>query len=290
MNNDKKRRLWEPQSGVKPASETSGGEVLQDGEQGSVIPAPVPPDTGSTENGEQRTRRRNLGAASSASNTSPTSVASDTSTPSAPSTPSPTSVTLRPEIVEATLLSLPESNEPKAVEKALFELAGRLKGIDGFAAADEPMRLQVLSRWHQHAKSKGLNLDLDEAELIFDQAWADRIWPIGKHPIPMILEMVRAGAIEIPHEIASIRNRLERELATVCMELQRRQGDKEIILASGDVADALGLKWKMQGWRVLRLLQRRNLIVLVNAGEARPGGKAARCRYVGPVPRKAKGV
>lgn len=166
--------------------------------------------------------------------------------------------------------------------RRIFDLARAMKGHPDYAGADPLTLGPLVERWHRAALPNISTTDFEETWSDFLHAWESVKYPIGSTSLILDRALARVEASEPPAEAAQYRCPVTARLVHICHALQVESGlENTFFLSTRTAADLLGLENNWRAWKMLRRLQRDEII-----RQTRPGtrSKAPSYRYMGGRP------
>jgi hypothetical protein len=159
----------------------------------------------------------------------------------------------------------------------LFILARALKAIPELKDRRPADLRDIVVEWHRQALPVIGTKDLGVTLVDFNTAWRRAKIPLGAKIMEMLIEAMRAGMLPVPPEAANYDSEAVQELVTLCVELQRRAGEKTFFLPCRTAGEAIGLDHDTAN-RFLNMLEVDGLLDRVTQGHR---GRATEWRWLG---------
>lgn len=182
------------------------------------------------------------------------------------------------EVIERTL---PRKHGER--NRAIFQFARHLKGLDGYRDADPDVLEPVFRRWYEAALPFIGTKDFAWNFAEFCRAWSLIQTPAGVGSLSNALGRAKlSGVLPSAEKFRAPELRL---LVSLCRELQIEQGDRPFFLSCRDAADAIGLtrrkkakRPEVTAWRWLAMLCHTGVLQKIASG-SRKDRKANEYRY-----------
>jgi hypothetical protein len=179
-------------------------------------------------------------------------------------------------VAAAIAATLPQGHGKR--NRALWNFARTLKGIDGLRDARAKDLRPIVKRWHEQALPNIRTKAFSESWTDFVSSWNTARWALGENIVNGCFQT--AVDEPLPKCAAELYDLREVQLLVgLCAAMQDRVGDEPFFLATRSAAELLGVAPKSVA-RWFHALEADEILVCVERGTA-SGRKASQFRFIG---------